>query len=67
MKVKCRWCKWIGGMWRCTHPYNGMKTSEFCSWREADDAVQTGRDYCEDYEPEFEEEPELAKSVIMRG
>ena len=55
MRVKCRWCRWINGVWRCTHPYNNMKTSEFCSWSNRDDAVQIGRDYCKDYEPEYDE------------
>ena len=52
MLVKCRWCKLINGIWRCTHPTNGMNASEFCSWSDRDDAIQVGHDYCMDYEPE---------------
>lgn len=54
MGVKCRWCQQIDGMWRCTHPHNRMLASKFCTWNERDDAVQLGRDYCRDYEPEHE-------------
>lgn len=51
--MKCVWCKWIGGTWRCTHPSNGMMASEFCTY-DGDDAEAVGKDYCPDYYPEQE-------------
>jgi len=56
MKIKCRWCEWINGMWKCTNPYNKMFASEFCSWNDEKNAIKDGKAYCPDYEPEYEDE-----------
>ena len=61
MKVKCKWCEQIGGVWKCTHP-EGKIASETCGWSDREDGVQIEHDYCPDYEPEYEN---LFETVLL--
>jgi len=45
---KCVYCRWIKGVWRCSHPRNKMEASEYCTSDEF--CLEDKLDYCADYE-----------------